>query len=123
MSHMTEKVTHDVDSFLPLSAPVYHVLVTLGDGEKHGYAMMQEIAERTEGQVELLPGTLYSTIKRMLADRLIESCAPPEGEGTVDDRRRYYGITRLGKKVAGAETERLAMLVRLARQKGFASAR
>ncbi len=112
-----------VERLLPLNPPVYHVLVALGDGPKHGYAMMQEVVERTEGSVQLLPGTLYSNIKRMLADELIEACEVPQGVQSSDERRRYYRLTAFGRRVAEAETARLSMLVRLARRKGLARAR
>jgi len=101
----------------------YHILVALGDGPKHGYAIMREIDERTEGSFRVLPGTLYSTIKKMLAASLIKECAPPKGDGAVDERRRYYRIEPLGRRQAADETERMAALVQGARRKGFAAAR
>ena len=103
-----------------LSPITYHILVTLADGKKHGYAVMQEISERSEGRVQVLPGTLYSTIKKMLAEGLIEESTPPARERASDERRRYYRITARGREVASEETERMAMLVRIARKKGFA---
>ena len=99
----------------------YHVLVSLGDGPKHGYAMMREISERTEGGVRILPGTLYSTLKRLLADDLVTECAPPAGETSTDARRRYYRLTSKGRRAAMQETDRMAMLVRIARAKGLTS--
>jgi DNA-binding PadR family transcriptional regulator len=101
----------------------YYILVAIGDGRAHGYAIMQEIAERTGGAVQVLPGTLYSTIKRLVADGMIEECAPPPRERNADERRRYYRLTPRGKRAASEETDRLASLVRLARKKGFAPSR
>ncbi|HVL68602.1 MAG TPA: helix-turn-helix transcriptional regulator [Vicinamibacterales bacterium] len=104
-----------VDTLLPLSAPMFHILIALGDEAMHGYAVMQSIAERSGGQVRLLPGTLYSTIKKMLALQLLEECDAPAEVDSDDERRRYYRVTRFGREVRGAETERLSMLVRIAR--------
>ena len=84
---------------------------------------MQEIVERTDGKVQILPGTLYSTIKRLVADRRIEECPPPARDKNVDERRRYYRLTPRGRHAASEETERLAGLVRFARKKGFAPTR
>lgn len=120
---MTMKKNKEPEDFLPLSPIVYHILVALGDGRLHGYAMMQEIAERTEGSVELLPGTLYSTIKRMLGDGLLEKCDPPPGAASSDERRRYYRLTAFGRMIGVAETRRMSVLVRLARKKGLAPSR
>jgi DNA-binding PadR family transcriptional regulator len=106
-----------------LSPVAYHTLIALGDGPKHGYAIMQEVTERTDGQVHILPGTLYSNIKRMLAERLIEECRPPADEKSQDERRRYYRLTPGGREAAVRETRRMAMLVRLARRRGLASHR
>ena len=91
------------------------VKIALGDETKHGYGVMQEIDERSGGQLRLLPGTLYSTVKKMLGLQLIEECDPPPDADSEDERRRYYRATKFGKSVRSAETERLSMLVRLAR--------
>ena len=99
----------------PLSQPALHVLLALGTGAKHGYGIMQDIAGRSGGRIRILPGTLYSTIKKMLADGLIEEVAPPKGADSDDERRRYYRVTRSGRATAQAETERLALLVKLGR--------
>ncbi len=84
---------------------------------------MQEIAERTGGKVQILPGTLYSTIKRLVADKMLEECPPPPRDKNVDVRRRYYRLTPRGRQAASEETERLTSLVRFARKKGFAPTR
>lgn len=111
---MTKKLP-PVDTMLPLAPPMFHILIALTDDAMHGYAVMQAIDERSGGQVRLLPGTLYSTIKKMLRLRLIEECDPPRDAGSEDERRRYYRETAFGAAVRSAETERLSMLVRLAR--------
>ncbi|MEX2271342.1 MAG: helix-turn-helix transcriptional regulator [Vicinamibacterales bacterium] len=105
-----------IDSLLPLSAPMFHILIALGDDALHGYAVMQAIDERSGGQVRLLPGTLYSTIKKMLALQLLEECDAPAGADSEDARRRYYRATRFGREVRAAETARLSLLVRLAKR-------
>ena len=99
----------------PLSAPAHHVLLALGTDAKHGYAIMQDIAERTDGAIRILPGTLYSTIKKMLADGLVEEVPPPRQANSDDSRRRYYRVTRAGRAAVEAETRRLALLVKLGR--------
>lgn len=104
-----------IDSLLPLSQPMFHILIALGDEAMHGYAVMQEIDERSAGQVRLLPGTLYSTIKKMLALQLVEEIDAPANAGSEDARRRYYRVTKFGRDVRDAETARLSMLVRLAK--------
>ena len=99
------------DDLLPLPTAVFQILVALADRERHGYAIMQDIAARTDRKTRLSPGTLYGSIKRMLEQGLIqESDERPDPE-TDDERRRYYRITPFGRSVAGAETERLSKLV------------
>jgi DNA-binding PadR family transcriptional regulator len=101
----------DPAELLPLPAAVFQILVALAEGERHGYAIMQDIATRTDGQMKLSPGTLYGSIKRMLEQGLIlESSERPDPE-MDDERRRYYRLTPFGRRVAGAETERLSRLV------------
>jgi DNA-binding PadR family transcriptional regulator len=99
----------------PLSQPAHHVLLALGTDAKHGYAIMQDLAERSGGSIRLLPGTLYSSIKKMLAEGLIEEVDPPADADSDDERRRYYRVTKAGRTAAEAETRRLALLVRLGR--------
>lgn len=104
----------------PLPPAVFHILLTLADGDQHGYAIIRAISASTDGRVRIGPGTLYRSIQQMLEAGLIievnERPAPDED----DERRRYYRITPLGRKAARAETERLAALVRLARASGLA---
>jgi DNA-binding PadR family transcriptional regulator len=105
-----------VQRFLPLPPSEFQILLALADGERHGYAIRAEVADRTGGEVMLGPGTLYGSIKRMLESRLIEESnrRPSPDE---DERRRYYRITALGKAVATAEARRMAALVDGARRK------
>jgi DNA-binding PadR family transcriptional regulator len=99
---------------LPLSPPVFHILLAIGNRRLHGYAIMQEIQDRTGGSVTVLPGTLYSSIGRMLEDGLITETYDRPGRGSDDQRRRYYRVTKFGRAVAGAESERMALLLRVA---------
>ncbi|HEY7474530.1 MAG TPA: PadR family transcriptional regulator [Vicinamibacterales bacterium] len=103
------------DTREPLSPPAHHVLLALGTDAKHGYAIMQEIAERSGGAIRILPGTLYSTIKKMLVDGLIEEVPPPRQADSDDARRRYYRVTKPGRAAVEAETRRLTLLVKLGR--------
>ncbi len=109
--------------FLPLPAATFHILLAVADNDRHGYAIIQDVLERTGGAIRLSPGTLYRSIQRMLEDGLIieprERPAPDED----DERRRYYRITPLGTAVARAEAGRLAGLVRMARARGLAPGR
>lgn len=106
----------------PLSAAVFHVLLALAQGDKHGYAIMQDVAATTEGRIRMGPGTLYGTIKRMLqAGLILETDERPDPESD-DERRRYYRLTDLGSKAANTEARRLASLVTVARRRGLAIA-
>jgi DNA-binding PadR family transcriptional regulator len=108
---------HAPEALLPLTPAVFHILLALADGEKHGYAIMQEVGERTGGKMRLGPGTLYGSIQRMLKDGLIveaqERVEPAHGE----ERRRYYRLTGFGQQVVQAEARRLEQLVRIAQSK------
>ena len=99
---------------LPLSLPVFQVLLSLCEGPMHGYAILTDIKARTDTTVELGAGTLYAAIKRMATADLIEQCDPPPGEVVTDARRRYYRITPKGKALAGTEARRLQSLAALA---------
>jgi DNA-binding PadR family transcriptional regulator len=107
------RATPDPETFLPLTAPEYHVLLALGDEALHGYAMMQALDEKTGGRDALLPGTLYATLARMVNNGLLAELAEPPEPG-ADARRRYYRVTALGRAVGRAETTRLARLIRVA---------
>jgi DNA-binding PadR family transcriptional regulator len=101
--------------FLPLTPAVLHILLALSDEERHGYGIMREVEERTGGRTRMGPGTLYGSVKRMLADGLIEESDERPDPAMDDQRRRYYRITDFGRRVAGAEAERLSGLVETAR--------
>ncbi len=102
---------------LPLTPASLHVLLALADGERHGYGIMREVEERTGGELRLGPGTLYGSLKRMLGEGLIAEAGERADPQLGDERRRYYGITALGRATAAAEARRLDALVRLARSK------
>jgi DNA-binding PadR family transcriptional regulator len=95
--------------------PALYILLALGTQPRHGYAIMREIREATGGRVEILPGTLYATIKTLLADRLVREVPPPKDADSTDARRRYYRVTPAGRAYAAAQTERMALLVKLGR--------
>jgi DNA-binding PadR family transcriptional regulator len=101
-------------SRLPLSPSVFHILLALATGEMHGYAIMHEVSILSDGQVSMGPGTLYGSIKKMLTEGLIEESARRPDPKLDDERRRYYRITEEGRRLLGAEAERLARLVRVA---------
>jgi DNA-binding PadR family transcriptional regulator len=105
------------EEFLPLTPAVFHVLLALADGERHGYAIMQEVAASTDGQIKMGPGTLYGTIKRLLEIRLIEESDERPDPKMDDERRRYYRLSALGQKVVRAEAQRYAAMVEVARGK------
>ena len=106
----------DPQSFLPLSSPVLNILLALGSDRLHPYGIMQEIDRKTGGRAVILPGTLYTSIARMLEQGLIED-APDRPDPEDDDRRRrYYRLTELGRRVAAAEVERMAALIRVAEE-------
>ena len=111
------------EAWLPLTAPMFHILLALADKERHGYDIMREVDERSEGKVRLGPGTLYGSIKRMLSDGLIEELDERPDPELDDERRRYYRLSDLGRRVAVAEAERLERLVKSARSKKLLSAR
>src|ERR1700682_3154942 len=100
---------------LPLTPAVFHILLALSDGERHGYAIMQQVAEDTNGPLQLGPGTLYGCLKRMLAARLIEESDERPDPDIDDERRRYYRMTEFGARTLRAEAERLAHAVSAAR--------
>jgi len=108
-------VQKDPETFMPLSPAVFHILLALGDGEAHGYAIMQDVLQRSAGVVKLGPGTLYGAIGRMLEDGFIEECEERPDPEMDDARRRYYRLTQGGGDLLALETKRLAALVRSAR--------
>src|ERR1051325_371955 len=109
----------NADTFLPLPPAVFHILVAVADRERHGYAIMQDVAARTNGKLRMSPGTLYGSIKRMLQDGLIiEVDERPDPEND-DERRRYYRLTKCGRRVAAADAARLEAVLRQARAAGL----
>ncbi len=99
---------------IPLKRSIYHILLALGDGEMHGYGIMQSLSEKTKGRERILPGTLYASLPRMVDEKLVEERDPPEGEHSGGPKRRYYKRTELGRAVASAESERLRVLLSIA---------
>jgi DNA-binding PadR family transcriptional regulator len=105
-------VKHDASPHLPLTTSGFHILLALADGERHGYVIAKEVEEATGGSVMLGPATLYRTIKQFVADGwIVETTAQDE------ERRRSYRLTPRGRRVAQAEAERLANVVRIARER------
>ncbi len=111
------------ESLLPLPAATLHILLAVADADRHGYAIIQEVAARTGGDVTLSAGTLYRSIQRMVELDLIEETDTRPAADLDDERRRYYRITSFGRDVARAEVERLQGLVKLARSCGLAGRR
>ena len=105
------------ESLLPLSPANFHILLALTGGERHGYAIMQEAALRSDGTINLGPGTLYRSIRRLLTDGLIEESDERPVPELDDERRHYYRLTPFGLRVAKAEAQRLAVLVRMAQSR------
>ena len=103
---------------IPLKPNWFQILLSLMEGERHGYAIMQEVAKRTDGKVRLWPATLYGTIRKLEEEQLIEPAQFETTEADGDERRQYYGITRFGREVLDAEVRRLDGLVRLAKARG-----
>ena len=111
-------IDRQAEYLLPLTPAVYHILLALADDDRHGLGVMQEVERRTDGKVRFGPGTLYGTIKRMLGAELIDEAPRPEPDAD-DPRRRYYRITKLGRRVATLEAERLSVLLGIARDKNI----
>jgi len=103
----------------PLTPALFHVLLALADGEKHGYAVLKEVRRRTSGRVKLSAGTLYAIIKRCLADGWIAESDERPDPALDDERRRYYRLTDYGRRAAVAEAERLQEIVGMARDKNL----
>jgi len=101
----------------PLPAAAFQIMLSLADGELHGYGIMRQVEEQTNGRMRLGPGTLYSSIQAILEEGLIEEVDGSSGQESGRERRRYYRLTSAGRKLARAEAERLADLLRVARVK------
>ena len=113
----------EIDSLLPLPPATFHILLALAGEDRHGYAIIQDVAARTGGQLKLSPGTLYRSVQRMQEQGLIVETRERPAPELDDERRRYYRITPFGNAVAKAEARRLTQLVKMARAKGFAPER
>jgi len=113
-------VAPDAESHLPLSVPVHQILLSLADQDCHGYAVIQDIRERTDGEVALTASTLYGALSRMLSDGMISEAEDPKPEPeNRDNRRRYYRISAYGRSVARLEARRLHRVLEQARDKGL----
>jgi DNA-binding PadR family transcriptional regulator len=103
-------------TYQPLTPAVFHILLALADGEKHGYAVMKSIEDHTEGAVRMGAGTLYSNLQRLTGTGWVVEVTPPEARSARDERRRFYRLTGAGRLALGAEVRRLESLVHLARR-------
>ena len=113
----------DPASRLPLPPAAFHILLALSEDDRHGYAIIQDVAARTNGELKLSAGTLYRSIQRMLEQGLLVETRERPSPENDDERRRYYRITAFGQEVARAEARRLTQLVQFARESGFAPGR
>jgi DNA-binding PadR family transcriptional regulator len=109
----------EVESLLPLPPATFHILLALVDQERHGYAIIQDVESRTEGELRMSAGTLYRSVARMVEQGLIAEVLKRPAARLDDERRRYYRITPFGTAVARAEMARLSQLIRLARARGL----
>jgi DNA-binding PadR family transcriptional regulator len=116
-------VQKEIEALLPLPPATFHILVALAGEDRHGYAIIQDIAGRTHGEVQLSAGTLYRSIQRMQEQGLISETRQRPAREHDDERRRYYRLTPFGAAVARAEARRLTQMLKLARQSGLAPER
>lgn len=107
----------DITGLVPLTPTVFYMLLALADGEKHGYGIMQTVAEETQGQMQIRTGSLYGSIRRMIEAGLIEETNERPDPELDDERRRYYGLTRLGREALSAEAARMARAMRVIHDK------
>ena len=119
-SGYTHTVKTEAESLLPLPPATFHILVALADEDRHGYAVIKDVAARTGGALKLSPGTLYRSMDRMVQQGLIREVSSRPARDMDDERRRYYRITPFGREVAMAESRRLAQMLDLARARGLA---
>jgi DNA-binding PadR family transcriptional regulator len=111
--------TDNAEDLIPLTPRVFHILLALVDEEQHGYRIMKEVEARSEGKVRIGPGTLYEAIQRLVKNRMIEESNERPDVEMDDQRRRYYRLTELGRRVLQAESDRLAALVGFVRTKNL----
>ncbi len=114
-----DKLKPNAADHLPLTPAVFHVLLALADGDKHGYAIMKEVDRRTDGKVTLSAGTLYGIVARLLNEGMISETERRPAPELDDERRRYYQLTRFGREVATAEAERMESAIALAHAKNL----
>lgn len=117
MPSKTTELPDDLQRMLPLTPAVFFILLALAEGEKHGYAIMQDVQSLSAEKVRMGPGTLYSTVQRLLDMSLIEETQRVGERSDHESRRRYYRLTRMGKKLMETEVTRMESVVRLARQR------
>ncbi len=103
----------------PLTPAVFYILFSLASGEKHGYEIMKQVKQDAHGQVKMGSGTLYGSIKRMLADALIEEAEDRVVPGSANERRRYYRLTDLGRRALNVELNRYTEVVGMAQKRGL----
>jgi DNA-binding PadR family transcriptional regulator len=111
--------TSNIDALLPLPTATFHILLALAKEDRHGYAVIQDVEQRTGGEIRLSAGTLYRSIQRMLEQGLLRETRDRPAPEFDDERRRYYRITPFGQAVARAEAHRMSELVRMARAQGL----
>ncbi len=111
MARRSKRTPGDVQAFLPLPASAMHIIVALAEGEKHGYAIMRDVDQLSDGAVRMGPGTLYGSLKRMIDQGLLEESDARPDPTLDDERRRYYVLTELGQRVGAAEHARLSRLL------------
>jgi DNA-binding PadR family transcriptional regulator len=111
--------TRNVDALLPLPTATFHILLAIAKEDRHGYAVIQDVEQRTNGEIRLSAGTLYRSIQRMLEQGLLRETRDRPAPELDDERRRYYRITPFGQAVARAEAQRMAELVKMARAQGL----
>lgn len=109
----------NIDALLPLPTATFHILLALAKEDRHGYAVIQDVEQRTGGEIRLSAGTLYRSIQRMLEQGLLRETRDRPAPELDDERRRYYRITPFGQTVARAEAHRMSELVRMARAQGL----
>ena len=119
---MSESERLTPQSFLPLTPVVFQILLALTDQERHGYGIMKEVSDRTDGSVTIRPGTLYRAVSRLLTDRLIEESETRPDPEEDDERRRYYRLMAFGRQVAEAEARRMEVILHSAYSKSLLDA-
>jgi DNA-binding PadR family transcriptional regulator len=119
LKFLPEAVDQDPEALLPLTPGMFQVLIALADGEKHGYAIIKEVARRTGGAVRLSAGTLYTIIRRFVQEGVIAESDQRPDPALDDERRRYYRVTDFGRDVARAEARRMETVLGMARAKNL----